>query len=158
MNSTVSGVLISVNGLGALITGEPGSGKSQAALDLMRAGHKLIADDVVCVVRTAEGLIGRSLEQDPRIEVRGLGVFKASQLFQDCVCASSKIDFAVRLDSYRPERDAGRVFPQIDDIEILGESIPTVLLPLHDRSDIGMEIEILVKLFGDDKQFRDKVV
>jgi HPr kinase/phosphorylase len=158
MNSTISGVLVSVCGIGALITGEPGSGKSQAALDLMAAGHKLIADDVIHVVKTPEGLIGRSLEEDPRIEVRGLGVFPANQLFEDSVLECAKIDFAVRLDSYRPTRDAGRVFPQIAKMEICGASVPLVLLPLHNRADIGMEIEFLVKLFTNGKQFRDEVV
>ena len=102
------GVLVMVHGVGVLIRGPSGAGKSLAALNLMRRGHSLISDDLVEVTLDPAGdIVGRSVEEEVRIEVRGLGIFAARTLFLQAVVPSSRIDFVVDLVTYDHSRDAG---------------------------------------------------
>ncbi len=93
---TLKGVLVAVHGVGVLIRGPSGSGKSMAALGLISRGHKLVSDDVVKVSSDCNGtLLGRPLEEKVRIELRGIGVFYADSLVEGATVASSPIDFIV---------------------------------------------------------------
>jgi HPr kinase/phosphorylase len=144
----IQGVLVSVHGVGVLIRGRAGSGKSLSALNLMRRGHFLIADDVVEIVPHSDGsLVGRALESDVRIEVRGLGVFRARSLFPDGILESCRIDFVVELDTYDPARDAGRLTPDTALTTLLERDILTVRAPLPAGVDPALLIEMLTGLF-----------
>ena len=86
----IQAVLIVVHGVGVLVRGRPGSGKSLAALNLMRRGHKLVSDDLVELVPGPDGEPwGRAVEQDARIEIRGVGLYKAETLFPGATVLSS---------------------------------------------------------------------
>ena len=139
---------MSVQGVGVLIRGRAGSGKSLSALNLMRSGHFLIADDVVEIVPHSDGsLVGRALESDVRIEVRALGVFKARSLFPDGIMESSRIDFVVELDTYDPARDAGRLKPETTVTTLLERDLLTVRVPVSSGVDPALLIEILTGLY-----------
>ena len=140
----IRGVLVKVHGVGVLIRGHSGVGKSLAALSLMRRGHSLISDDLVEVVRGPQGVpIGRSVEQEVRIEVRGLGVFPAHTLFHDAVASSAPIDFIVDLDTYDHPTDAGRIVPETGRFRILEHDLLTVRVPVPTGVDPGLLIELL---------------
>jgi HPr kinase/phosphorylase len=142
------GVLVMVHGVGVLLRGSSGSGKSLAALNLMRRGHSLISDDLVEVVLGPEGeLVGRSVEEEVRIEVRGLGVFAARTLFHDAVAPSSRIDFVVDFDAYDPYTDAGRMVPETGMLSLLGHDLTTVRVPLPTGADPALLIELLAWRF-----------
>jgi HPr kinase/phosphorylase len=142
------GVLVMVHGVGVLLRGPSGSGKSLAALNLMRRGHHLISDDLVEVTPGPGGeLVGRSVEKDVRIEVRGLGVFAAQTLFHDAVIPSSRIDFVVDFDAYDPYRDAGRVAPETGTLRLLEHDLTTVRVPLPTGVDPALLIEMLAWRF-----------
>jgi HPr kinase/phosphorylase len=142
------GVLVMVHGVGVLLRGPSGSGKSLAALNLMRRGHSLISDDLVEVVLGPEGeLVGRSVEDEVRIEVRGLGVFAARTLFHDAVVPSSRIDFVVDFDAYDPYTDAGRMVPETGTLSLLGHDLTTVRVPLPAGVDPALVIELLAWRF-----------
>lgn len=148
ISTKVRGVLVSVHSVGVLIRGPAASGKSLTALHLMRRGHKLISDDLVDVVRGEGGrLIGKPLEERVRIEIRGLGVFEAATLFPEGTLPSSPIDVVVDLDRYDPARDAGRIVPETGELYLLESRIPTVRVPLPERVDPSLLIEVLAWRF-----------
>ncbi|MGO9571465.1 MAG: HPr kinase/phosphorylase [Desulfomonilaceae bacterium] len=143
-----TGVLVMVHGVGVLIRGPSGAGKSLAALNLMRRGHSLIADDLVEVTSGPGGEpIGRSVEEEVRIEVRGLGVFAARTLFLQAVVPSSRIDFVVDLDTYDHLRDAGRIVPETGTVRLCEHDLMTVRVPLPTRVDPALLIELLAWRF-----------
>lgn len=144
----INGVLVSVHGIGILIRGRSGSGKSLAALNLMRAGHRLVSDDLVEVVAGPNGKpIGRSVEQDARIEVRGLGIYRAASLFRGGTLPSATIDFVVELDSYDPSRDAGRTGPMRGTAKVLNSDLLSVRVPVPVGTDPALLIEMLARLY-----------
>jgi HPr kinase/phosphorylase len=144
---TVQGVLVAVHGVGTLIRGAPGSGKSAAALALMRRGHRLVADDLVKVSAGQSGEpIGEPLEARVHIEVRGLGVFPAELLLPGATTAFSRIDLVVDLDGYDPGTDAGRITPQTSRTTVLGHELPAVRVPLTTGMDTALVIEFVARL------------
>jgi len=146
--SKIRGVLVSVHGVGVLIRGPSGAGKSLIALNLMRRGHKLVSDDLVEVVAEEGGIpIGRSIEEHVRIEVRGLGIFRASTLIPEGTVFSSPIHLVVDLDAYDPVRDAGRIVPETGLCRLLQSDVIQVRLPLPERSDPALLIELLARQF-----------
>jgi HPr kinase/phosphorylase len=146
----IPGVLVAVDGVGILVRGPSGSGKSLTALNLLRRGHHLVADDLVEVARGPDGmLVGRPMEEDVRIEVRGLGIFRVRSLFHDGTLPSCRIDFVVELDKYDPARDAGRTAPEEYSMQILEHDVSVVRVPVPIGVDPGLLVELLAKLFRD---------
>lgn len=146
--SRIQGVLVDVGGVGVLIQGPPGIGKSLAALHLMSRGHKLVSDDLVQISVSEDGkLVGMPVEEQVRIEVRGLGIYRARALFDEGTSAASSIDFAVNLETYDPLVDVGRTEPEMTAIQIMGCELQRIRLPLTRGSDPALLIELLAKLF-----------
>jgi len=144
----IRGVLVTVHGVGVLIRGPSGVGKSLAALNLMCRGHSLISDDLVDVILGPKGEpIGRSVEEEVRIEVRGLGVFLARTLFPEAVAPSSRIDLIVDLDIYDHSRDGGRIAPETGTFRLLGYDLVAVRVPLPTGVDPALPIELLARRF-----------
>jgi HPr kinase/phosphorylase len=134
--------------MGVFLRGRSGSGKSMTALKLMRRGHYLVSDDLVHIVSGPGNLlVGKPVEEDVRLEVRGLGIFKAATLFPDRIIRTSPIHFVVDLDSYDPLRDSGRIEPDTRDISLLDRNILAVRVPLAVGMDSALLIEILALRF-----------
>ncbi len=142
-NGTVHGALVVVNGVGALLQGASGTGKSLTALLLIRKGHKLVADDVVRIERRSTGLMGMSLEAHPRIEVRGLGIFSVERIFPGSVLHEHAIHFVADLRAYN-DGDVGRTAPDVETRMLMGAELPKVSVPIADHVDPSLWIEILV--------------
>jgi HPr kinase/phosphorylase len=146
--SRIQAVLVIVHGVGVLVRGRPGSGKSLAALNLMRRGHKLVSDDLVELTPGPEGEPwGRAVEEDARIEIRGVGIYKARTLFPDATASSSPIHLVVDLDTYDSGKDSGRMIPETSATRLLGKDILTVRVPEPTGSDPALIIELLAKRF-----------
>ena len=144
ISAKIRGCLVRVHGVGVFIRGLSGSGKSATALALMSRGHRLVADDLVEVSAEPGGtLVGKPVEADVRVEVRGLGIFKARTLFPHGVIRSSHIDFVADLDAYDPLRDAGRIEPDARNIELLDKTVLAVRIPLASGMDPALLIEML---------------
>ncbi|MCX5874385.1 MAG: hypothetical protein NTY51_14290 [Deltaproteobacteria bacterium] len=140
------GTLVNVHDMGVLIQGDSGVGKSLAALSLMRAGHRLVADDLVAIRKNESNkLMGQALEENVRIEVRGLGVFKARSLFKDGTALTSPIDIVVELTPYIPERDDGRISPDVCQINILDCLLDKILAPVASGVNPGFLVEMIAK-------------
>lgn len=139
---------MSVRGVGILLLGAAGVGKSMVALSLMRNGHRLIADDLVEIFPGPEGQVfGRGVEEEVRIEVRGLGIYHAGSIFPDGAARSSPIDLVVELDTYDPPRDLGRTRPETGELRLLDRNLLKVRVPVPDGADASLLVEIVARLF-----------
>jgi HPr kinase/phosphorylase len=144
----VHAVLMDLLGLGVLITGESGIGKSECALDLIVRGHRLVADDTVEVRRRAETvLIGTSPELTRHhMELRGLGLINVRELFGIAAVRTSKrVEFVVTLERWEPGRYYERL--GLDDAfdEILGVRIPLVRMPVAPGRGVSTLVEVAAR-------------
>jgi HPr kinase/phosphorylase len=146
---TIHGVLLEIFGLGVLILGPSGIGKSECALELVLKGHPLITDDYVELTRrsvdrlTGEG--GKVLKH--HMELRGLGIIDIKELFGvSATSLSQNVDMAVRLERWNPEADYDRLGLDHSTIEFLGISIPLITMPVAPGRNIAALIEVAARL------------
>ena len=133
VRQVMHGVLMDILGLGVLITGDSGIGKSECALDLVVRGHRLVADDAVEVRRRGEtDLIGTCPELTRHhMEVRGLGVINIRDLFGVAATRMSKrMELVVQLERWDPAREYDRLGLEENVCELFGVKIPLVHMPV----------------------------
>lgn len=141
---SIHGVLVDVYGEGVLIMGESGIGKSEAALELIRRGHRLVTDDVVEIRRVDEDtLIGTSPEITRHfIELRGIGIVDVKTLFGvECVKESQKIDLVIKLEEWDPEKTYDRLGMEEEFTEILGLELPCHSIPIRPGRNLAVICE-----------------
>jgi len=142
------GVLMDMLGLGVLIIGESGIGKSECALDLVVRGHRLVADDTVEIRRRGETtLIGTCPEMTRHhMEVRGLGVINIRDLFGVAACRTSKrVEMVVQLERWDPEREYDRLGLDERRYDILGLKVPLVSMPVAPGRSLGVLVEVAAR-------------
>ncbi len=142
--TTIHGVLVDVYGEGLLITGESGIGKSEAALELIRRGHRLVSDDVVEIRRTSSKNLVGSAPPTLRhlIELRGIGIIDVKSLFGvECVKDSQKIDFVIKLEDWRREAEYDRLGLSDEYMEILGNQVVCHSLPIRPGRNLAVICE-----------------
>jgi HPr kinase/phosphorylase len=144
----IHAVLMDVLGLGVLIAGESGIGKSECALDLIVRGHRLVADDTVEVRRRQETiLIGTCPElTQHHMELRGLGVINVKELFGIASTRSSKrVELVVQLERWVPTREYERL--GLDDVffEILGLRVPLLKMPVAPGRNVAILVEVAAR-------------
>lgn len=139
------GVLTVVYGLGVLIVGDSGSGKSECGLELVKRGHILVSDDVV-EIRHHPGdvLIGSSGPMLKHyMEVRGLGIIDVKQVFGVAsVKDSARIELVVRLELQKANEDYDRIGLENHTANLLGVDIPEVVLPLRPGRNVAVLLEV----------------
>jgi len=131
---TVHGVLVDIYGEGVLITGESGIGKSEAALELVRRGHRLVADDAVTIKRINDTtLIGRAPSITKYLlEVRGIGIIDVKMLFgAESVLESQNIDLVIELTEWDGTKEFDRIGLEDEYKEYLGNKVVYQLLPIR---------------------------
>jgi HPr kinase/phosphorylase len=141
-------VLMDVLGLGVLIVGESGIGKSECALDLIVRGHRLVADDTVEVRRRQETvLIGTCPELTRHhMELRGLGVININELFGIASTRTSKrVELVVQLERWDPAREYERL--GLDDVfyDILGLRVPLIRMPVAPGRNVAILVEVAAR-------------
>jgi HPr kinase/phosphorylase len=146
---TIHGVLLQIFGLGVLILGPSGIGKSECALELVLKGHRLITDDYVELTKRGidklSGAGGKTLKH--HMELRGLGIINIKELFGiSATGAAQNIDFAVRLERWNPEAEYDRLGLDQSFIEYLGVSIPVIDMPVAPGRNIATLVEVAARL------------
>src|SRR5215212_2023716 len=144
----IHAVLMDVLGLGVLIAGESGIGKSECALDLIVRGHRLVADDTVEVRRRAESILIGACPELTRhhMELRGLGVINIMELFGIASTRSSKrVELVVQLERWVPTREYERL--GLDEVfyDILGLRVPLIRMPVAPGRNIAILIEVAAR-------------
>ncbi len=147
----IHGNLVDVFGVGLLITGESGIGKSECALDLVDRGHRLVADDLVRVLRRGRGiLMGYSAAKSPalahHIEVRGVGIVDIYSLYGvRAIRVQKRIEVEVRLVEWKSEVECERAGLEERFSEILGVKIPQVTIPVIPGKNLALVHEVIAK-------------
>ena len=147
---TRHGVLVDVLGSGILITGQSGVGKSEAALELIRRGHRLVADDVVEIKRVSDTrLTGEAPELVRNLmEIRGVGIIDVSVMYGiGAVIRSKSIDMEIHLEMWQPVKEYDRLGLSDDYTEILGVRVPKLLLPIRPGRNLAVVLEAAVSNF-----------
>ncbi len=148
----IHGDLVDVFGIGLLITGESGIGKSEAALDLVTRGHRLIADDVVCVKRKKDMLIGEEMQKEDilrhNLEIRGVGILNVAVLFGiKGIRMHKRVELQLELVRWEKGKDYTRTGLETNEVNILGVSIPYIKIPLVPGKNIATITEVIAMDF-----------
>ena len=142
---TRHGVLVEVYGEGMLILGDSGVGKSETAIELVKRGHRLIADDAVEIRRVSnKSLVGTSPENIRHfVELRGIGIINARRLFgMGAVKTTEKIDMVVRLEHWDPNKTYDRMGIENEYISILGNRVPCLTIPVKPGRNLAIILEV----------------
>ena len=142
---TVHGVLVEVYGEGVLILGDSGIGKSETAIELVKRGHRLIADDSVDIKRVSSTtLVGEAPELIRHyIELRGIGIVDVSRIFgMGSVKKSEKIQLVINFELWEPGKEYERLGMDDTMTDILGISVPSITIPVKPGRNLAVIIEI----------------
>lgn len=144
---TVHGELLGIYGLGVLITGESGIGKSEIALELITRGHMFVADDLVEVLRLPGGnIVGKAPDRARGfMEVRGLGIISVNDIFGGALLPFSPIDLILELVPFKREME--RLSVEEEKENLLGVEIPKFKIPVAAGRNIANLVEVAVRLF-----------
>ena len=141
---SIHGVLVDVYGEGLLIMGESGIGKSEAALELVRRGHRLVTDDVVEIRKINEHtLVGTSPDITRYfIEVRGIGIIDVKALYGvECVKEKQNIDLVIKLEDWKKENEYDRLGLEEEYAEFLGNKVACHSLPIRPGRNLAVICE-----------------
>ncbi len=141
---TIHGVLLDIYGLGVLLTGDSGIGKSETALELVKRGHRLVADDAVIVKRISENrLIGEAPEFiSHMMEIRGVGIINVELMYGiSAVIDSKSIDLVVHMEYWDKDKNYDRLGMEQDRQEILGVSVPLLTIPIRPGRNLAIIME-----------------
>jgi HPr kinase/phosphorylase len=154
--SSIHGVLMDVFGVGILLLGKSGIGKSEIALDLVMRGHRLVADDIVDVARRKPGAVygaGNPVIKH-HMEIRGLGIINIKDLFGvSAVREQKKIELVIELQEWDPQQEYDRLGVEDRFLDIIGVNVPLSVVPVRPGRNMATIIEVaarnhLLKLQG----------
>jgi len=148
-STSIHGVLIDVYGLGVLITGRSGIGKSECGLELVMRGHRLVTDDMVVLRRFgAERLMGLGPDQMKyHMEVRGLGVINIRELFGiSSVTGQKQVELAVELVHWRDWQEEDRLQFEEKECRLLDCSVPLITMPVASGRNVATLVEVAVRI------------
>lgn len=147
-SALLHGVLLDVFGMGIMLRGESGLGKSETALEMIKQGHRLVADDVVELTRVTDNrLVGRAPEATRSlIEVRGIGVVDVRYLFGvGAVVEEKSVELVMDLELWQAGHEYDRLGVGTDWTEILGVRVPKTVLPVSPGRNLAIVIEVAAR-------------
>ncbi|MCX8084952.1 MAG: HPr(Ser) kinase/phosphatase [Calditerrivibrio sp.] len=165
--SVIHGVLVDVYGVGVVILGRSGIGKSECALELVKRGHRLVADDAIHIKKRQDILIGTSNDLlTYNIELRGLGILNIKDMFGvSSIRLRKRIEIVISFVDWNNEDDYDRTGLNKNTYEIMGIQLPHLILPVSPGRNMAVIIEAaarnhLLKLMGYDAalEFQDKLM
>ena len=143
--TTMHGVLVDVYGEGILLIGESGVGKSETAIELVKRGHRLVADDAVEIKRVSEKtLVGSSPEIIRHfIELRGIGIVDVKRIFgMGAVKDTENIDLIINLENWQSGKHYDRLGIDNHFTEVLGLSVPSLTIPVKPGRNLAIIVEV----------------
>ena len=144
------GVLVDVLGVGIMLTGKSGIGKSECALDLVIRGHRLVADDMIFIKKKMpSALVGQAEESLQHLmEIRGLGIINIKDLYGVSSIRDKKIvDMMLELMEWDPQQEYDRLGVDDRHTNILGVDIPHIIIPVRPGRNLGSIIEVAARNF-----------
>lgn len=154
---TEHGVLLEVFGVGILLTGQSGVGKSETAIELIKRGHRLIADDCVIIKEVANELYGSCPDKIRYfLELRGIGVINVKNMYgSGSILNEKKIELVIQLETRQPNKDYDRIGDREEFVEYLGVSLPKLTIPVSPGRNLAIITEVAarnhrLKSMGDD--------
>jgi HPr kinase/phosphorylase len=144
----IHGVLLDILGLGVLIVGESGIGKSECALDLVVRGHRLVADDTVEVRRRGETVVLGACPELTRhhMEIRGLGVINVRDLFGVASTRTSKrVELVVQLERWDSAREYDRLGLDENTFALFGVKVPLIHMPVAPGRSLAILVEVAAR-------------
>lgn len=145
---TRHGVLVNVFGMGVLLTGESGVGKSEAALELVKRGHQLVADDVVDICRVSDTRLTGECPEMVRhfMEIRGIGIIDIKAMYGvGSVATSKSIDLVMHMEHWVAGKEYDRLGLNDDYITILGVKVPHQILPVRPGRNLAIIVEVAAR-------------
>ena len=142
---TRHGVLVEVYGEGVLLLGDSGIGKSETAIELIKRGHRLIADDAVEIRRVSAKTLVGSAPSNIRhfIELRGIGIVNVRRIFGiGSVKNTEKINMAIQMEPWEHGKAYDRMGLDTETMDILGIEIPTITIPVKPGRNLAIIIEV----------------
>ena len=142
---TRHGVLVEVYGEGMLLLGDSGIGKSEAAIELVKRGHRLIADDAVEIKRVSDRTLVGSAPEIIRhyVELRGIGIVDIRRLFgMGAVKNTERVDLVIQLENWVEGKMYDRLGMDDETIDILGIQVPTIVVPVRPGRNLAVILEI----------------
>jgi len=143
--ATVHGVLVDVYGLGVLIQGEAGIGKSECALELLKRGHLLVADDAVQIQHRRGGVL-RGYCPEPlknHMEIRGLGVIDVKLLFGiGAIRERTRVELSIKLEPWTAQTTCDRTGLEVRKVSILDVEVPLIRIPVSPGRNLAVLIEV----------------
>ena len=145
--SIFSAKAITFMSVGLMITGESGVGKSECALELIKHGHQLVADDVVDISRVGRALFGESPEMvRDFMELRGVGIVDVKEIFGiGSIVRRMRIDLVIHLELWREGKDYDRLGNTEKTMDILGVELPLIELPVRPGRSLATIVEIAAR-------------
>ena len=147
-STSVHGVMVEVYGVGVLITGESGVGKSEAALELVKRGHRLVADDVVDIRRVSANKLMGCAPKSVRnlMEIRGIVIINVATMFGiGSVVEDKSIDMVVHLEHWVKDKEYDRLGLEDKTKNILDVELPYVLLPIRPGRNVAVVLEVAAR-------------
>ncbi|MTI88272.1 MAG: HPr kinase/phosphorylase [Balneolaceae bacterium] len=166
IQTMVHGSMVDVYGIGILVAGKSGIGKSEVALDLVERGHRLVADDVVMLTKKSSVLMASATEMSKHfMEIRGLGIVDVMSMFGiRAIRYQKRLEVVLELTLWDETREIERTGLNHDSVNVLGLDIPLIHLPITPGKNITVIAEViamnyLLKHYGYDpaKAFQDRI-
>ncbi|MCG7408847.1 HPr(Ser) kinase/phosphatase [Paenibacillus sp. ACRRX] len=148
--ATIHGVLVDVYGVGMLITGGSGIGKSETALELVKRGHRLVADDAVEIRQTSDNQLHASAPELIRhlLEIRGIGIINVMTLFgAGAIRNNKRISVVIRLENWQQDKQYDRLGLDEETTRIIDTDIPLVTIPVRPGRNLAVIIEVAAMNF-----------
>tara|TARA_R100001143_G_C3361367_1_gene137139 strand:+ start:81595 stop:82623 length:1029 start_codon:yes stop_codon:yes gene_type:complete len=166
VQTVLHGTMVDVYGIGILISGKSGLGKSEVALDLVERGHRLVSDDVVMLTKKGNVLLASASEMNKHfMEIRGLGIVDVMSMFGiRSIRYQKRLEVVLELSLWQDNQNLNRTGLNHDSVEILGTKIPQIHLPITPGKNITVIAEViamnyLLKHYGYDaaEAFQKKI-
>ncbi len=145
--TTVHGVLMDVFGVGLLITGDSGVGKSETAMELIKRGHRLVADDSVLIKRVENALVGTAPERIRYfMELRGIGIINVKNMYgSGSVLGEKDVELVMELEHWKRDKEYDRIGGEQNKEDILGVKVPKLTVPVSPGRNLSILIEVAAR-------------